>query len=265
VAQCSAIANKYSEVKPTMSDTTSLPVYGARARIGLLVPSPNTVAETEFWRIAPPGVSIHTSRMPFFADDGADAFKKMEEQVPRVMAEAITAQPSVIAYGCTASSAVGDPAAKERKLSDLAGLTTVTAAAALLAALRTFKAKKIALVTPYPQAINDKERKFFAQNGVEVICDESLIVDPGQQQLRNMFKVPTALLIERAVALGSNPDVEAIVLSCCDMPTLDAIEQIEVRTGKPVTTSTQALLWRSLRAAGIDDAVQNCGRLLMSD
>ena len=224
-----------------MSDTTSLPVYGARARIGLLVPSPNTVAETEFWRIAPPGVSIHTSRMPFFADDGADAFKKMEEQVPRVMAEAITAQPSVIAYGCTASSAVGDPAAKERKLSDLAGLTTVTAAAALLAALRTFKAKKIALVTPYPQAINDKERK------------------------RNMFKVPTALLIERAVALGSNPDVEAIVLSCCDMPTLDAIEQIEVRTGKPVTTSTQALLWRSLRAAGIDDAVQNCGRLLMSD
>ena len=248
-----------------MSNSTSLPVYGARARIGLLVPSPNTVAETEFWRMAPPGVSIHTSRMPFFADDGADAFNKMEEQVPRVMAEAITVQPSVIAYGCTASSAVGDPAAKERKLSDLAGLPTVTAAAALLAALHTFDAKKIALVTPYPQAINDKERKFFAQNGVEVICDESLIVDPGQQQLRNMFMVPTDLLIERAVVLGSNRDVEAIVLSCCDMPTLDAIEQIEVRTGKPVTTSTQALLWRSLRAAGINDAVPNCGRLLMSD
>jgi maleate cis-trans isomerase len=245
-----------------MKQQSTAPVYGARARVGLLVPSPNTVAESEFWRMAPAGVSVHTSRMPFFADDGADAFTNMEAQIPRVMAEALTAEPDIIAYGCTASSAVGDPAAKERKLTDTAGRTTVTAAASLLAALRAFEATNIVLVTPYPQAVNDKEHKFFAENSIRVVADESIIVDAGQAQLRNMYKVPTALLIERAIALGRSTNVDAIILSCCDMPTLDAIEEIETQTGKPVATSTQALFWRSLRAAGIDDLIDNAGSLL---
>ena len=236
--------------------------YGNRARVGLLVPSPNTVAETEFWRMAPPGVSVHTSRMPFFFDRGPDAFSEMEADVPRVLAEAGTADPTIIAYGCTASSAVGDPDAKESKLSGQANRRTVTAAASLLSAIRHFGVSKIALVTPYPQAVNDKERKFFAENGVEVMADESLIVDPAQEQLRNMSHVPTDLIVERAVELGRSDAGEAIVLSCCDMPTLDAIPAIEEQTGKPVTSSTQALFWRSLRAAGIEDKVEGAGRLL---
>lgn len=244
-----------------MNDTTQR-TYGNRARVGLLVPSPNTVAETEFWRMAPPGVSIHTSRMPFFFDRGAEAFAAMEADVPRVLAEAGTADPTIIAYGCTASSAVGDPDAKETKLSDEARRPTVTAAASLLSAIRQFGVSRIALVTPYPQAVNDKERKFFAENGVEVIVDESLIVDPAQEQLRNMSRVPTDLIVERAAELGQNDAVEAVVLSCCDMPTLDAIPAIEARTGKPVTSSTQALFWRSLRTAGIEDKVEGAGRLL---
>ena len=38
-------------------------MYGWRGRIGLLVPSINTTMETEFWRIAPEGVSVHTARI----------------------------------------------------------------------------------------------------------------------------------------------------------------------------------------------------------
>ena len=38
-------------------------MYGWRGRIGLLVPSINTTMETEFWRIAPAGVSVHTARI----------------------------------------------------------------------------------------------------------------------------------------------------------------------------------------------------------
>ena len=35
-------------------------VYGAKARMALMVPSTNTVAETEFWEMAPDGITIHT-------------------------------------------------------------------------------------------------------------------------------------------------------------------------------------------------------------
>jgi hypothetical protein len=38
-------------------------MYGWRGRIGLLVPSINTTMETEFWRIAPEGVSVHSARI----------------------------------------------------------------------------------------------------------------------------------------------------------------------------------------------------------
>ena len=247
-----------------MSLKASVPHYGARARIGLVVPSPNTVAETEFWRAAPAGVSIHTSRMPFFAAASADPLAQMEVEVPRVLAEACTADPTVIAYGCTASSAVAEPHAKEARLAAVAERDTVTAAASILAALAHARATRIVLLTPYPQAVNDKERRFFAANGVEVLADESIIVDPAQQQLRNMYRVPVELLIERAVALCRAESPDAVVLSCCDMPTFDAIATIEARTGKFVTSSNQALLWRSLRAAGIDEPIAGFGSLLES-
>ena len=141
----------------------------------------------------------------------------------------------------------------------------MTAAALLLAALTHLGARRIALVTPYPQAINDKERKFFAENGVEVMADESIIVDDEQQKLRKMYKVPTGLLVERAVALGDAADVEAVVLSCCDMPTMDAIPEIEARTGKPVISNLGGMVWNILHRVGMWQPIPGRGRLLASE
>ena len=80
-------------------------VYGAKARMALMVPSTNTVAETEFWEMAPDGITIHTSRMPFFAERFEKPFDEMESHLPRVIDEVNSAEPDVIAYACTASSA----------------------------------------------------------------------------------------------------------------------------------------------------------------
>ena len=57
-------------------------VYGAKARMALMVPSTNTVAETEFWEMAPDGITIHTSRMPFFAERFEKPFDEMESHLP---------------------------------------------------------------------------------------------------------------------------------------------------------------------------------------
>jgi len=244
-----------------MSETLAR-VYGVRARMALMVPSTNTVAETEFWRMAPEGVTVHTSRMPFFAERHEKPFDEMESHLPRVIDEVNSAVPDVVAYGCTASSAKGVPKDYEDALTEKIGKPTVSAAGALVAALEVFGAKRIALVTPYPQYVNDKERVFFAENGIEVVEDESIIVDESQMRFKNMNKVPAALLVERATALGSRDDVDAVVLSCCDMPTMDAIPVIEAAIGKPVTSSVQALFWSATRAAGIAEPTTGKGRLL---
>ena len=238
-------------------------VYGVKARMALMVPSTNTVAETEFWKMAPEGLTVHTSRMPFFADRFDSPFDEMESHLPRVIDEVNSAQPDIIAYGCTASSAKGNPTDYEKQLTQNTGKPTVTAAAALVEALKVFSAKKIAMITPYPQSTNDKERIFFQGNGVEVIQDESIIIDDAQLQFKNMNKIPTDLLIDRSDALGQAEHVDAVVLSCCDMPTLDAIPIIEDAIGKPVTSSTQALFWRAIRTAGILDPIEGMGSLLI--
>jgi maleate cis-trans isomerase len=244
--------------------SSSSRVYGTSARIALLVPSPNTVAETEFWQMAPANVTVHTSRMPFLPQRFDEPLGEMERHVDRVFEEAASARPDIIAYGCTASSAKPDAAGYERNLQDRSGLPTVTAANALLAALDCLDVRHVAMLTPYPQWVNAKECRFFAANGIDVVAEESVIVDPLQEQLLNMCTVPSELLIERAVALGSREDVEAVVLSCCDMPTLPAIPAIESALGKPVVSSAQALFWRALRSAGIDTAVPGAGQLLSS-
>lgn len=237
-------------------------IYGERGRIGLVVPSPNTVCETEFWRLAPPGVTIHTSRMPFLPDRYPAPLDEMEKHTDRVLQEAGSAAPDVIAYGCTASSAKGDPALMEAELTARSGLPTVTAGAALIAALRAFDVSRVVLLTPYPPAVNAKECEFFAANGIEVLAEESVIVDDAQLRFKNMCQVPSDRLVERATSLGGDPEVQAVVLSCTDMPTLDAVVAIETALDKPAVSSVQALLWRALRGAGIDDPVEGAGRLL---
>jgi arylmalonate decarboxylase len=175
--------------------------------------------------------------MPFFAERFEMPFDAMESHLPRVIDEVNSAEPDVIAYGCTASSAKGNPRDYEAKLSRETGKPTVTAAAALVEALGALWAKRVAMVTPYPRAVNDKERAFFADNGITVVKDESIIVDENQKPFKNMNRVPVDKLVERAVALGGRDDVEAVVLCCCDMPTLEAIPRIEAAIGKPVTSS----------------------------
>jgi len=244
-------------------DANTERVYGVKARMALMVPSTNTVAETEFWKMAPEGLTVHTSRMPFFADRFDSPFDEMESHLPRVIDEVNSAQPDIIAYGCTASSAKGNPIDYEKQLTQNTGKPTVTAAAALVEALKTFSAKKIVMITPYPQSTNDKERVFFQGNGIEVIEDESIIIDDAQLKFKNMNKIPTDLLIDRSVSLGQAENVDAVILSCCDMPTLDAIPIIEDAIGKPVTSSTQALFWRAIRTAGILDPIEGVGSLLM--
>ncbi len=238
-------------------------VYGRRARLALVVPSSNTVAEIEFWRLAPEGVSVHTSRMPFFAEKHENPFDEMEKHLPRVLEEANSAEPDVIAYGCAASSAKGDPLDFEARLSEQAGRPAVTAAAALMAALAAFGARRIALVTPYPPSLSAKKTVFFAENGVEVARDDSIIVDAAQMNLGHMYRVPPETLTARAIHLAGD-DVDAVVLSCCDMPSLDSIPEIEAATGKPVISSAQALFWRAARGAGIEEPIRGMGRLLVA-
>src|SRR2546426_12605526 len=76
---------------------------GYRARIGVVLPSVNTVMEAWFPRAAPSGVSFHFSRMPISADATVEALERMaqhEIEAARVLSDC---EPDVIMHACTGS------------------------------------------------------------------------------------------------------------------------------------------------------------------
>lgn len=234
--------------------------YGRRARIGLIVPSANTVNETEFWRMAPDGVTIHTTRLLFRTRDCTDPLADMESHMPRVLEELRTLEVDVVAYGCTASSLRTPPETTAHEIQEALGIPAVTTMGAVLAAFAALGVRRIAVGSPYPDTVNAAERRFFEGRGLAVTRDEGLILREDQHQLRYMNLVPVDAVERFALSLDT-PDTEAVFLSCTDMASLPAIEPVERALGKPVVTSTQATFWQALRAAGIDDRLAGCGRL----
>lgn len=67
--------------------------------------------------------------------------------------------------------------------------------------------------------------------------------------------------VEALVTSVDQPDAQAIFISCTNFGTLDIIESLEKRLGKPVVTSNSASMWKMIRVAGDKSAVRGGGRL----
>jgi len=235
--------------------------YGWRARIGLIVPSPNTVTETEFWRMAPEGVTIHTTRLLYRADEVDDPVADMEQFLPQTLEELRGLEVDVVAYACTASALKTPHEETQDEVAKGVGRPAVTTMGTILEAFKALGVTRIAVGSPYPEEVNKAERKYFESQGLSVTADESVILFEAQQRLRHMNLVTEADVEELAKHIDS-PDAEAIFLSCGDMATLGIVDKLEKALGKPVVTSVQATFWGALRAAGIDDRIDGCGTLL---
>ena len=98
-------------------------MYGWRGRIGLLVPSINTTMETEFWRIAPQGVSVHSARIAGGRHGTPEELRGMENASKQAAQEVAMVEPDVVVYGCTSGSFFEGPA-WNRKISEQ--LTAIT-------------------------------------------------------------------------------------------------------------------------------------------
>jgi maleate isomerase len=140
-------------------------------------------------------------------------------------------------------------------LSALTGTTVITAARAVLAALQHLGVKKLALGTPYPEAISAKGRAFWEAAGFDIVGYQRMV------DVQNIY----AETEQRAYQLArqaNTPDAEAVFLSGTGLPTVAVLETLEQDLKKPVLSSNQASLWQALRLAGVRQAIPGFGSLL---
>ena len=237
-------------------------MYGWRGRIGLLVPSINTTMETEFWKIAPEGVSVHVARIAGGRHGTPDELRSMEGASKQAAEEIAMIEPDVVVYGCTSGSFFEGPEWNARiceALTKITGAPTVTTAGAMVAGLDAGGHKKVDIVTPYVDVTNARLKEFLKLHGIEVGKLSTF-------DMLDMFDHAKILPEEiyKKVKETITPDSEAVFISCTQLRALEVIDMLERDLGKPIYSAVQASAWQAYELMGIDPVIIDSGRLLRS-
>jgi len=237
-------------------------VYSWRAKLGLIVPPTNTVNEAEWVRALPDGVTHHTVRMPIHPDHATpEGRKALVTDVIAKARELTEARVDVVAHACTVGSMFNPRHALAEKVEKAVGVPLVTTAAAIVDALHALGVRRVSIATPYHDALNELERTFLADNGIETLAITGLgLGTNGPADYPLIAQTPLSR-IEDHVRSTFVQGSDACVVTCTDFPTLPLHEALETALGVPVVTSNQATLWAALRRAGITDRLPRLGAL----
>ncbi|MDB5923353.1 MAG: maleate cis-trans isomerase [Betaproteobacteria bacterium] len=226
-----------------------------RHKLGIIVPSWNTMMEYETQRMAGNGTSVHTMRISHTADTEENVIW-MGTQVPAAAKLLAHAKVDVICYGCTGGGFIKGPGYDQQltnEIKEATGIPGTTTIVGVTDALRAFDAKKLCVASPYEPWLNDKLRDFLGKTGFEVLAIKGL-----GTQAHSSVKAED---VEALVTSVDRPDAQAIFISCTNFGTLDIIESLEKKLGKPVVTSNSASMWKMMRLVGDKSAVPGGGRL----
>jgi maleate cis-trans isomerase len=234
-------------------------MIGWRARLGVFVPSANTVLEPDMYRMAPPGVSVHFSRVRN-DEDTPEELEGMIHYVPKCCEELSHARMDVYAFGCTGGSLLGGLGYDQKIIKimeEKTGKPASTTATAVIEAFKELRISRVSVVTPYEDWLNEKEKQFFAANGVEVLALKGLGIREG-----DAIASVTPEKIYRLAREVDRPAAQAVFMSCTNLRAVEVLEVIEGDLGKPALSSNQATLWAMLKLARVREPIRGFGSLL---
>jgi maleate cis-trans isomerase len=236
-------------------------MYGWRAKIGRISPSPETVGCEEWRRAMPDGVCLVETRT-LLHDVTVEGLTETVKQVERAALELASAEVDIILQAGTAIAffrGFGHDQELSRRITAATGIKATTSLTAVVEALRATGIKRPAIATPYLADIDARLATVLQQSGFEVAAIRGM----GLRRSIEMGKIlpDETYRFAYEVARGA-PGPDGIFISCGNLRTFEAIERLETDTGLPVVTSNQAGLWQTLRMIGIADRLPNLGRLL---
>ena len=228
-------------------------------RIGLLAPSSNTTVETEFFRVLPDGVTLHTARLPITTVT-PESIGKMADSLDVESKMLASADVDVIILGATAPSflkGLGYDREVSKRIEEVTGKPATTTSTALLEAFKALGITRIALGSAYSPTVNDICARFIEANGIKVVAKDGLNVIDNLEIGR--------LDVQSAYDLGVQvdcPEAQAVVLACTNWKSMAIIERLEQAIGKPVLSTTQVSIWGALKKIGYTGSISGYGRLL---
>jgi maleate cis-trans isomerase len=221
--------------------------YASRGLVGMLTPQANTTVEPEFNILWPRGVAMINARLlsdkPSMTDRLVDYFDNYSASLKQFA----NAPVSAVGAACTGASYL---AGREREATvakeiSAKGAPFLTAAIAVVDALNALGARKIGLVSPYPDDLNRASVAYWQSHGFEV------------GEIANAFKSGSAFhpiyslggsVASAALRTLEDKPLDAIVMLGTGMPTLQPIAETIGWRGAPVMSCNLCLAWRLIEA-----------------
>jgi maleate cis-trans isomerase len=223
---------------------------------GVLIPSTNTTVEMEC-RLLPATYQAHVGRLK---SSGGSFSPSRDEDIEYQSRLLGTAKVEMVILAQTSASLFAEDYddVVTKRMSGAAGVPAITSAQAVGRAVRALGARRVAIVSPYSEAVNERAARYFeTKHGLDTIAlegfgatDAYAIGKLGPQNARDAF------------ALIDRPEIEVFVVPGGNFPTMSSVAAWEREFGKPVVTTNQASIWAMLRAFDSADRLPAFGRLL---
>jgi len=184
---------------------------------------------------------------------------KMEDDLESVTNKILPNEKiNTIAYGCTSGTiAIGEDKVKEKILLAKPGCYVTTPVTSAIKAFQQMNIKKIALFTPYPDAVNKTILEYFTKKNIEVLSFASLNLNLDTE----FANVDPNYILEISSKLETK-NADALFISCTALPVLNILDKLEKKIQKPVLSSNQTLIWDTIRSIGYKSPIKGYGKLL---
>ena len=210
-------------------------------KVGLIIPSSNTVMEPDFHRKLGAHCAISSSRI-YLEEVTRQAEEVMiEEDLPKALRLIKTTDPHVIVFGCTSAGSLGgldSDAGIARRIEQLTGVRALTVVGSIVQQLKTIRPRNVAVFTPYREDLTFSVAQCVVDAGYEPIKTAGM----GILSNRDIGRVAPGEIVEFVASQMDGCDADCIFLSCTNWQAIDAIAPLEARFGLPVITSNQATI-----------------------
>jgi maleate isomerase len=215
--------------------------------IGIIVPF-DFALDREYWRYIPEDEHLHLTRTPPVAGPiSAELAEAVgDEDAVRAATASLVPVTRTVVYACTSGSFVrGREGERDLKrcMREAGAETVLTTSGALVDALGTLGAKRVAVATPYDEALTARLVSFLREFGYTVTSAVGLGLTEG------VHLVPADRVIELAIS-ADDPEADVVFLSCTGFATFHLAQVIERSLGKPFLTANQVTMWGALLAGG---------------
>jgi len=216
-------------------------------RIGLLVPSSNTVMEVDFYTNLPSWATVHTGRMYMEEATVAGESRMLDEFALPAARHLATARPHVVVFGCTSAGALRGNAFDERLRSEIAEITKapiVSVIRSVRQAISAAGARKVAVITPYVEVLNARIRDSLERDGLEVVSIQGMAISVNH----DIASVSPEQVVEFALRSLEGTEADLVFLSCTNFRAMEALPRLRSILSVPILCSNEVALKAAIDA-----------------